>query len=49
MIRKIVYIYCDEEVVSLIGAAKALPGTIWLRAHTYATLFGLFAVTGMRT
>ncbi len=42
------YIYCDEEVVSLIGAAEALPGTIGLRAHTYATLFGLFAVTGMR-
>ena len=42
------YIYCDEEIVALIEAAQALPGITGLRPHTYATLFGLFVVTGVR-
>jgi integrase/recombinase XerD len=42
------YIYRDEEIARLIEAAKRLPSTLGLRAHTYATLFGLYAATGMR-
>ncbi len=33
----------------LIRAGKQLPSLIGLRPHTYATLFGLYSVTGMRT
>jgi integrase/recombinase XerD len=43
------YIYRDEEVTRLIHAAQQLPSTIGLRPLTYSTLFGLYAVTGMRT
>jgi integrase len=43
------YLYADDEVRRLIRAARELPSTLGLRAHTYATLFGLYAVTGMRT
>lgn len=43
------YIYRDEEIARLIQAARELPSATGLRAHTYATLFGLYAVTGMRT
>lgn len=46
--RKPPYIYTDEEIEGLIRAARALPSAKGLRAHTYATLFGLLAVTGMR-
>ena len=50
--RKPPYIYTEEQVVSLIEAAGRLPSTIsstrGLRAQTYATLFGLLSVTGMR-
>lgn len=50
--RKPPYIYTDEQVLSLIKAARRLPstvpGTTGLRAQTYSTLFGLLAVTGMR-
>ena len=42
------YIYRDEEVAALIGAAQRLPGFTGLRPHTCATLLGLVAVTGMR-
>jgi len=42
------YIYTDNEVNRLIEAALQLPSTIGLRRHTYATLFGLIAVSGMR-
>lgn len=42
------YIYRDDEITRLIEAAQRLPSTIGLRAHTYATLFGLYAATGMR-
>lgn len=43
------YIYRDDEIRRLIDAARQLPGITGLRSHTYATLLGLFAVTGMRT
>lgn len=42
------YIYSDDEVLRIIDAARQLPSRNGLRAHTYATLFGLLAVTGMR-
>ncbi len=43
------YLYTDKELRWLVQAAKQLPGVTGLRPHTYATLFGLYAVTGMRT
>jgi integrase len=43
------YLYSDEEVSRLLEAARQLPAVTGLRPHTYATLFGLYAVTGMRT
>lgn len=43
------YIYSDDEVRQLMKAAEQLPSVTGLRPHTFATLFGLFAVTGMRT
>ncbi len=43
------YIYSDKELTRLIQAAKQMPSLIGLRPHTYATLFGLYSVTGMRT
>ncbi|MGD0237666.1 MAG: tyrosine-type recombinase/integrase [Syntrophorhabdales bacterium] len=46
--RKNPYLYTDEEIVRLIEAARKLPSPLGLRAATYATLFGLLAVTGMR-
>jgi integrase len=42
------YIYRDEEIVRLLEAARRLPSATGLRSHTYSTLFGLYAVTGMR-
>ena len=41
------YIYSDEEVTALIGAARDLRGQI--RPLTYATILGLLSVTGMRS
>ena len=46
--RKPPYIYSDEEIESLVQAARELPSSMGLRAHTYSTIFGLLAVTGMR-
>lgn len=42
------YIYRDEQVTRLLQAAQQLPSAMGLRSHTYATLFGLYAATGMR-
>jgi site-specific recombinase XerD len=42
------YIYKDEEILALVRGAAALHPTAGLRSHTYSTLFGLLAVTGMR-
>ncbi len=46
--RKPPYIYTDAEILNLICAAKRLPPPGGLPAHTYSTLIGLIAVTGMR-
>lgn len=46
--RKNPSLYTDEEIVRLIEAACQLPSPLGLRAATYATFFGLLAVTGMR-
>jgi len=43
------YIYRDEQILRLISAARRLPSTTGLRPHTYATLIGLYAATGLRT
>src|SRR5216683_2366165 len=40
--------YTDQEIVRLIQSAAALPSAKHLRGRTYATLFGLLAVTGLR-
>jgi len=42
------YIYRDEQITQLLQAARRLPSNTGLRPHTYATLFGLYAATGMR-
>lgn len=47
--RPMPYLYSDEEVLLLLEAARQLPPANGLRPHSYATLFGLYAVTGMRT
>jgi integrase/recombinase XerD len=46
--RKKPHIYSDEEILRLLRQAEQLPSSRGLRAHTYTTLFGLLAVTGMR-
>lgn len=43
------YLYRDDEIRRLLDAARQLPGITGLRPDTYATLLGLFVVTGMRT
>jgi integrase/recombinase XerD len=40
--------YRDQDIVALIRSAAALPSAKRLRGRTYATLFGLLAVTGLR-
>lgn len=42
------YVYRDEQIDRLLQAAQRLPSATGLRSHTYATLFGLYVVTGMR-
>ena len=46
--RKPPHIYSDEEIEGLFRQAQQLPSSKGLRAHTFTTLFGLLAVTGMR-
>lgn len=46
--RAMPYVYSDAEIDALLTAALALPPEDGLRRWTYYTLFGLFAVTGMR-
>jgi integrase len=46
--RKPPQLYTDQDVVRLIQSAAALPSAKQLRGRTYATLFGLLAVTGLR-
>ncbi len=42
------YLYSDEQIIRLLKAARQLPSTIGLRPQSYATLFGLYADTGLR-
>jgi len=42
------YTYSEEEIRRIVLAASELPSVNGLRAPTYATLFGLIAVTGLR-
>ena len=42
------YLYTQEDIERLIGAAFKLPPQNGLKPWTYACLFGLLAVTGMR-
>jgi integrase len=42
------YVYSDAEIDALLSATLALPPANGLRRWTYHTLFGLFAVTGLR-
>ena len=42
------YIYSDREIVLIVKEAARLPSPNGLRALTFATLFGLIAVTGLR-
>jgi integrase/recombinase XerD len=46
--RKPPWLYRDQDIVRVIHSAAALPSTKNLRGRTYATLFGLLAVTGLR-
>jgi integrase/recombinase XerD len=42
------YIYSEEEIRRIIGTAAELQSNNGIRALTFATLFGLIAVTGLR-
>lgn len=46
--RRSPYIYSDEEVRNIVREADRLRSPMGLRRHTYATLFGLLATTGLR-
>lgn len=46
--RRVPHIYSDDEVVGLLGVAALLGPAGGLRPHTYTTLFGLLASTGIR-
>jgi site-specific recombinase XerD len=46
--RQAPYIYSECQIRDLVTAAGQLPSATGLRACTYATLFGLLAVTGLR-
>jgi integrase/recombinase XerD len=42
------YIYSEQEIVLIMKEAARLPSPNGIRALTFATLFGLIAVTGLR-
>jgi integrase/recombinase XerD len=46
--RKRPYIYSDAEIKQLVRTARRLPSVMGLKGRTYATIFGLLSVTGMR-
>jgi integrase len=46
--RRAPYIYSDEEIMRIVREAARLSSPLGLRAHTYSTLFGLLAATGLR-
>jgi integrase len=47
-VRKRPYIYSDTEITDLVRTAGQLASAAGLKGRTYATIFGLLAVTGMR-
>jgi integrase/recombinase XerD len=47
-VRKRPYIYSDAEIRDLVQIAGQLASASGLKGRTYATIFGLLAVTGMR-
>ena len=47
-VRKRPYIYSDAEIRDLVRIAGQLASASRLKGRTYATIFGLVAVTGMR-
>jgi integrase len=46
--RRTPHIYSEAELSALVAAARSLTPSTSLRPHTYATLFGLLACTGLR-
>jgi integrase len=42
------HIYSEAELSALLATARRLPPSTGLRPHTYTTLFGLLACTGLR-
>jgi integrase/recombinase XerD len=46
--RKRPYLYSDAEVANLVRTAGQLPSPAGLKGRTFATIFGLLAVSGMR-
>lgn len=46
--RRPPYIYSDQEIESIVYEAARLTSSVGLRGHTYSTLYGLLAATGMR-
>jgi integrase/recombinase XerD len=47
-VRPTPYIYSEAQIVALMNEARALKPTGSLRPHTYATLIGLLASSGLR-
>jgi len=47
-VRRAPHIYSSEELTQLLRAARGLPPRGSLRSHTYYTLIGLMACTGIR-
>lgn len=47
-VRKVPHVYTAGELAQLLRAARRLPPSGSLRPHTYFTLIGLMACTGMR-
>ena len=43
------YIYSSREIEQIIQAARCLPPPTALKRHTYATIYALLSVTGMRS
>ena len=46
--RRLPYIFSDDEVLSIVQYARLLGPRDSIRPHTFSTLFGLLAATGLR-
>ena len=46
--RGLAFLYAESDIAALIGAARSLAPSGGLCPHTYATLIGLLACTGLR-